>query len=336
MLGRCSCCSPRRRRARSPATTSPVPTRPCWTQSARANDGHAPAYGDDPWTAACERRLPGAVRSTSRRCSRSTAPAPTCSRWRRCSARPRPSCARTWSHIAVDETGAPERILGAKLIDLPSARRQVDTGPGRERQAHLVGSPHHAQPGVVSITQSTELGTLYTADEVAGDLRRGPPPRHAGPHGRRADRQRHGGSRRRRRHAAGADHRRRRRRAHVRRHEERPARRRGGRLPPARAGVPRPSTCASRSPSCRRRCASWRPSSRRCSTDDLWLDARRPRQRDGLARCTPPCPGSPGSMSGLARRSTASSRSCRPTSSPRSRRGASSGTGTSPVTRCAG
>ena len=31
---------------------------------------------------------------------------------------------------------------------------------------HLLGNPHHVQPGVVSITQSTELGTVYTVDEV--------------------------------------------------------------------------------------------------------------------------------------------------------------------------
>ena len=70
-----------------------------------------------------------------------------------------------WAHIATDETGAPERILGAKLIDLPS-----EDGKLRPEQinglAHLLGVPHHAQPGVVSITQSTELGTVYTADEV--------------------------------------------------------------------------------------------------------------------------------------------------------------------------
>ena len=71
-----------------------------------------------------------------------------------------------WSHIAVDETGAPERILGAKLIDLPS-----DDGKLRPEQleelGHLIGVIHHAQPGVVSLTQSTELGTLYTPDEIA-------------------------------------------------------------------------------------------------------------------------------------------------------------------------
>ena len=70
------------------------------------------------------------------------------------------------AHIAYDEAGAPERILGAKLIDLPTA-----DGKLRPEQidevSHLLGSPHHAQPAVVSITQSTELGTVYTPDEVA-------------------------------------------------------------------------------------------------------------------------------------------------------------------------
>ena len=70
------------------------------------------------------------------------------------------------AHIACDEAGAPEQILGAKLIDLPAP-----DGKLRPEQiddvTHLLGSPHHAQPAVVSITQSTELGTVYTADEIA-------------------------------------------------------------------------------------------------------------------------------------------------------------------------
>jgi threonine aldolase len=69
------------------------------------------------------------------------------------------------SHINVDETGAPERITGAKLLDLPTA-----DGKLRPEQldalAHAIGVEHHAQPGVLSITQSTELGTLYSPDEV--------------------------------------------------------------------------------------------------------------------------------------------------------------------------
>ncbi len=71
-----------------------------------------------------------------------------------------------WAHVATDETGAPERILGAKLIDLPSVDGKLRPEQISEL-AHLLGVPHHAQPGVVSITQSTELGTVYTPDEVA-------------------------------------------------------------------------------------------------------------------------------------------------------------------------
>lgn len=70
------------------------------------------------------------------------------------------------AHIAVDETGAPERILGTKLIALPAVDGKLVpeqlTDIARDR-----GVQHHAQPGVVSITQATELGTMYSPAEVA-------------------------------------------------------------------------------------------------------------------------------------------------------------------------
>ena len=70
------------------------------------------------------------------------------------------------AHISVDEGGGPEAFLGAKLINVPSS-------DGKLRPEHIdaamVGAfdPHHVWPQVVSITQSTELGTLYSIDEVA-------------------------------------------------------------------------------------------------------------------------------------------------------------------------
>lgn len=70
-----------------------------------------------------------------------------------------------WSHIHVDETGAPERILGAKLLDLPCPDGKLTPQQIREAAAAR-GNPHHAQPGVVSLTQPTELGTLYSPAEV--------------------------------------------------------------------------------------------------------------------------------------------------------------------------
>lgn len=70
-----------------------------------------------------------------------------------------------WSHINVDEGGAPERIIGTKLIDLPSADAKLT--PDQIAAAFIrVGDEHYAQPRIVSITQSTEYGTLYTAAEI--------------------------------------------------------------------------------------------------------------------------------------------------------------------------
>ncbi|MCU1504321.1 MAG: ltaE 1 [Ilumatobacteraceae bacterium] len=70
------------------------------------------------------------------------------------------------AHINVDETGAPERIIGAKLLPQPSVDGKLHPDQ-LAALAHLQGVQHHSQPGVVSITQSTELGALYTPDEVA-------------------------------------------------------------------------------------------------------------------------------------------------------------------------
>ncbi|MFZ9601800.1 MAG: threonine aldolase family protein, partial [Ilumatobacteraceae bacterium] len=69
------------------------------------------------------------------------------------------------AHIAVDEAGAPERFLGAKLIDIPTVDGKLRPSDIRG-VAHLRGSIHHAEPAVVSITQATEMGTIYTAEEV--------------------------------------------------------------------------------------------------------------------------------------------------------------------------
>ena len=69
------------------------------------------------------------------------------------------------AHIAVDECGAPERFTGCKLIDVPTPDGKLRPEQILQ-QLHGLGDQHHVQPKVVSITQSTELGTLYTAAEI--------------------------------------------------------------------------------------------------------------------------------------------------------------------------
>ena len=69
------------------------------------------------------------------------------------------------AHINVDEGGAPERVGGMKLLTVPSDDGKL-TPELVDREAWGWGDEHRAQPLVVSITQSTELGTLYTPEEI--------------------------------------------------------------------------------------------------------------------------------------------------------------------------
>jgi threonine aldolase len=131
-----------------------------------ANEGHVPAYGDDPWTAEAQARFRDLF----------GAPVETFLVWNGTGANvtalgtlvpPAGAvvCADA-AHIAVDETGAPERIVGSKLLTVRAAGAKLVPEQLRDL-AHLRGVMHHAQPEVVSITESTELGEVYSVEEVA-------------------------------------------------------------------------------------------------------------------------------------------------------------------------
>ena len=133
---------------------------------AAANHGHATAYGDDPWTATATRDFAElfdhdvvalmvwngtGANVLALGSALSPAGAVVCS-----------DC----SHINVDETGAPERLLGSKLMDLPTRGGKLTPDQVRGLR-HNLGVVHHVQPSVLSITQSTEWGTLYSPTEIA-------------------------------------------------------------------------------------------------------------------------------------------------------------------------
>lgn len=69
------------------------------------------------------------------------------------------------AHIETDECGAPEKFTGCKVLS-------VDTPDGKlrpemlARHMHGFDFEHHSQPGVISISQATEMGTVYTPGEV--------------------------------------------------------------------------------------------------------------------------------------------------------------------------
>ncbi len=130
-----------------------------------ANAGWAPSYGDDAWTAALRERLRelfGDVEAFpvfNGTGGNVTALGTIL--------RPFDAviCPET-AHINVDECGAPERFAGCKLVDLPTPDGKLT--PELVRGAvRGIGDQHHVQPRAVSISQSTELGTVYTPEETA-------------------------------------------------------------------------------------------------------------------------------------------------------------------------
>jgi len=130
-----------------------------------ANEGHVVAYGDDQFTARAVARFRehfgagvevffvfgGTGANVTGLASL---------------ARPHEAivCAQT-AHINVDECGAPERFAGCKLLALETTDGKLT--PARiEPLLTRAGDQHHVQPRVVSVSQATELGTVYTAEEL--------------------------------------------------------------------------------------------------------------------------------------------------------------------------
>lgn len=136
-----------------------------WEQMAAANVDHARAYGDDDWTARAV--------ALFRQHLGDTAEPFIVFNGTGANVVALGSLMRPWdnvicassAHINVDEGGAPERFLGAKLNDVATPDGKLT--PDLIRSAYVGrGDQHHTQPRVVSITQSTELGTVYTLDEL--------------------------------------------------------------------------------------------------------------------------------------------------------------------------
>ena len=69
------------------------------------------------------------------------------------------------AHINVDECGALEKISGSKIIHVPNRDGKVSIDDIKPLLS-VVGDEHASQPKVISISQTTELGTLYSLDEI--------------------------------------------------------------------------------------------------------------------------------------------------------------------------
>jgi threonine aldolase len=69
------------------------------------------------------------------------------------------------AHLNMDECGAPENFTGCKLLTIPTTDGKL-TIEGIQKYLYGFGFEHHAQPKAVSITQATEMGTVYSIAEI--------------------------------------------------------------------------------------------------------------------------------------------------------------------------
>ncbi len=132
---------------------------------ALANEGHQVAYGEDQYTDHLQRIVHSHFGPSAEAFpvfngtgANVTALQALTDRWGAV------ICAES-AHINVDEGGAPERMGGLKLLTVPTPDGKL-TPELIDRQAWGWEDEHRAMPQVVSITQNTELGTVYTVDEI--------------------------------------------------------------------------------------------------------------------------------------------------------------------------
>lgn len=133
---------------------------------AAANEGHAVSYGADPWTARAEEVLRGHFGSQARSLlvfngsgANMLAVRAVCRPWEAV------ICTED-AHVNVDEGGAPERIAGVKLLTVPTPDGKLTPDHVSARVVRI-GDEHAVHPRLVTITQSTELGTRYAPEEIA-------------------------------------------------------------------------------------------------------------------------------------------------------------------------
>ena len=129
------------------------------------NHGHVVGYGDDPYTAAAVRKFKQhfgsdievfivfngtAANTLGLKAMTESYQAVICS---------------DAAHIYTDECGAPEKFAGCKLLPIATTDGKLTVDSVRHAY-HGIGDQHHVQPRVISITQVTEMGTVYKPKEV--------------------------------------------------------------------------------------------------------------------------------------------------------------------------
>ena len=132
---------------------------------ARANTGHAVGYGDDAHTQRAVAKFKQHFGADAEVFLVFNGTAANCLSLKALTESYHAVICSETAHIHTDECGAPEKFTGCKLIliDAPDGKLTVESV---SHAYHGIGDQHHVQARVISITQSTEMGTVYRPEEI--------------------------------------------------------------------------------------------------------------------------------------------------------------------------
>lgn len=130
-----------------------------------ANRGHAVGYGDDPYTASVVQKFKQRFGPDIEVFFVFNGTAANCLSLKALTNSYNAVICGEAAHIYTDECGAPEKFTGCKLLPVPVTNGKL-TVEAVSHAYHGIDDPHHVQPRVISITQATEVGTVYQPDEI--------------------------------------------------------------------------------------------------------------------------------------------------------------------------
>jgi threonine aldolase len=130
-----------------------------------ANRGHAVGYGDDPYTVAAIGKFKQHFGDDINVSIVFNGTAANCLSLKAFTNSYHAIICTQAAHIFSDECGAPEKFTGCKLLPMPAPDGKLTVADAKGAY-HGIGDQHHVQPKIISITQSTELGTVYSPEEI--------------------------------------------------------------------------------------------------------------------------------------------------------------------------
>jgi threonine aldolase len=131
----------------------------------KANEGHEPAYGADPYTQEAGKKFKSIFGKDTEVFFVYNGTGANVTGLHALTFSFHSILCSELAHIQVDESTATETFSGCRMVPIPSADGKLD--PSRvESHIHRLGDQHHPQVKVISVSQATEYGTVYEVDEI--------------------------------------------------------------------------------------------------------------------------------------------------------------------------